>query len=103
MGEEDGTDPTGDEAGGSMGGEAGDTEDTDGEPEPEGCNVESPYMGGWDIGCCQDEVVPTAWAAGGVTAGSVLPDWTVNDQFGDAVRLYDFCHDAIYFEYAAVW
>lgn len=67
------------------------------------CDSTSPYMGGWDIGCCQDEVVPTAWYPGGVAAGSVIPDWTFIDQYGDSVRVRDFCHEAIYFEYAAMW
>jgi hypothetical protein len=67
------------------------------------CDVPSPYMGGWDIGCCQDELEPSPWYAGGVGQGSILPDWTFTDQFGEAVRVWDFCHDAIYFEYSAVW
>ena len=60
-------------------------------------------MGGWDIGCCQDMITPTAWSPGAVYPGHVPPDWTFTDQFGDSVRFYDFCHDAIYFEYSAVW
>lgn len=71
--------------------------------EAEGCNTPSPYAGGWDIGCCQDEIVQNGWAPGAINSGTILPDWTMNDQFGDAVRIYDFCHDAIYFEYSAVW
>lgn len=67
------------------------------------CDVPSPYMGGWDIGCCQDEVGSTSWAPGGVGQGTVLPDWTFTDQYGDAVRVRDFCHEAIYFEYSAMW
>ncbi|WP_146155208.1 TlpA family protein disulfide reductase [Enhygromyxa salina] len=67
------------------------------------CTGESPYMGGWDIGCCQDEVVPGAWQPGQITPGTVIPDWTFTDQFGEAVRIYDFCHEAIYFEYVALW
>jgi hypothetical protein len=81
--------------------------DGDGDPDagtdtddPVGCNAESPYMAGWDIGCCQDEPVPNGWSPGGVYAGTIMPDWTLTDQF---VRLYDFCHEAIYFEYVALW
>ncbi len=79
-------------AGGETGG--GDTD---------GCDSVSPYIGGWDVGCCQSEVVPGAWQPGGIAPGTVIPDWTMTDQNGDAVRLYDFCHEAIYFEYAAMW
>jgi hypothetical protein len=78
----------------------GDATDTD---EPPGCDGTSPYMGGWDIGCCQDEMVPNGWAPGGVHVGTIMPDWTLTDQFGEAVRMWDFCHDAIWFEYVALW
>lgn len=72
--------------------------------EPEACNVPSPYTGGWDVGCCQAEVAPqNGWSPGQVGVNTIMPDWTMTDQFGDSVRLYDFCHDAIYFEYSAVW
>jgi hypothetical protein len=83
--------------------------DGDGDPggEPDmgapGCDGTSPYMGGWDIGCCQDEIVQNGWAPGGVNVGTIMPDWTLTDQFGEAVRLYDFCHDAVWFEYVALW
>ncbi|MFV8749789.1 TlpA family protein disulfide reductase [Nannocystaceae bacterium ST9] len=76
------------------------TDTTGGEPT---CDVPSPYMGGWDIGCCQDEVVSTAWYPGGVGPGAVIPDWTFIDQFGESLRVRDFCHEAIYFDYAAMW
>jgi hypothetical protein len=93
------------------------TGDGDGDPDPTGdgdpdpttgdgdgdCDGTSPYMGGWDVGCCQDQVVSGAWSPGQINVGTVTPDWTFNDQYGDAVRLYDFCHDAIYFEYVALW
>jgi len=69
----------------------------------EGCDSTSPYMGGWEIGCCQDEAMPSAWYPGGVGPGSVIPDWTFIDQFGESVRIRDFCHEAIYFDYAAMW
>lgn len=81
--------------------------DGDGDPttgDPNVCDVPSPYMGGWDIGCCQDEVEPqNGWSPGGVHVGTIMPDWTFTDQFGEALRLYDFCHDAIWFEYVALW
>lgn len=73
--------------------------------DPPVCDPPSPYMGGWDIGCCQQEVAPqNGWSPGGVQAGTIMPDWTFDvDQFGEPVRLYDFCHDAIWFEYVALW
>lgn len=94
-------DPTGDGDGAPTGDGDGDpTGDGDGEAD---CPSNGPYQGGWDTGCCQDAVVPTGWFPGGIGPNSVLPDWTFTDQFGDAVRIYDFCHEAIYFEYVAFW
>jgi hypothetical protein len=104
-------DPSGDGDGDSTGdGDAdpttgdGDADPTtgDGDGDPPGCDGESPYMGGWDIGCCQDQVVGGGWQPG-AGVGATIPDWTFTDQHGDAVRIYDFCHDAIYFEYVALW
>jgi hypothetical protein len=86
----------------------GDPGDGDGDPttdtgEP-ACDGTSPYMGGWDIGCCQDEIDPqNGWSPGGVHVGTIMPDYTFTDQFGEALRLYDFCHDAVWFEYVALW
>lgn len=82
----------------------GDGDPTTGDGDGDGdCPSNGPYQGGWDTGCCQNNVVPTAWSPGNVGPNSVLPDWTFNDQFGDAVRVWDFCHEAIYFEYVAFW
>jgi len=67
----------------------------DGEPEePAG----SPYVGEWDIGNCQDQVTPS-----GTGVGQVVPDFLLTDQFGDQVRLYDFCHKAVYLVEGAFW
>ncbi|PRQ09248.1 hypothetical protein [Enhygromyxa salina] len=92
----DGDSETGD---GNEGDGDGDTGNTD----PVGCNAESPYMAGWDIGCCQDEIVQNGWSPGAVYAGTIMPDWTLMNQFGEDTRLYDFCHEAVYFEYVALW
>lgn len=93
---------TGDGDGDGNGDGDGDGDPTDtGEPE---CDGTSPYMGGWDIGCCQDEIAPqNGWAPGGVNVNTIMPDWTLIDQFGEGIRLYDFCHDAVWFEYVALW
>lgn len=71
--------------------------DTDGDPDPTGDDgsssggepevdpPESPYAGGWDVGDCQNSISGT----------SVAGDFTASDQFGEDVRLYDFCHKAV--------
>jgi hypothetical protein len=85
----------------TLGGDGDESETTGGPPV---CDPPSPYMGGWDIGCCQDEIAPqNGWSPGGVGVGTIMPDYTFTDQFGEAVRLYDFCHDAVWFEYVALW
>jgi hypothetical protein len=108
----------GDETDGMEDNEAGDGDPGDGDPAGDGdpsgdgdptgdpveCDGTSPYMGGWDIGCCQDDVLPqNGWSPGGVHVGTIMPDWTLTDQFGEALRLYDFCHNAVWFEYVALW
>lgn len=100
LGDGDATDQgDGDGNGGDGDGDATATGD------PAVCDPPSPYMGGWDIGCCQQDVAPqNGWSPGGVHVGTIMPDWTFQtDQFGEPVRLYDFCHEAIYFEYVALW
>jgi hypothetical protein len=46
----------------------------------------SPYMGGWPVGTCQDDIVP---------GSGIAQDFTGLDQFGETVRLYDFCNQAV--------
>lgn len=71
---------------------------------PPVCEATFPYMGNWDVGCCQDEIQPqNGWAPGGVGVGTIMPDYYFTDQFGEEIRLYDFCHDAVWFEYVALW
>lgn len=64
----------------------------------DGGTPESPYQGGWDIGDCQDDIV-----ASGTQIGQVVPDFQLTDQFGDTVRLYDFCHKAVFITDGAFW
>jgi thiol-disulfide isomerase/thioredoxin len=58
----------------------------------------SPYQGGWDIGDCQGEIGSATNDPGGA-----LGDITFTDAFGDEVRLYDFCHKAIWLVEGAFW
>jgi hypothetical protein len=52
---------------------------------------ESPYQGGWDVGDCQDEMQ------------SQVADFFLTDSFGDQIRLYDFCHKAIFLTAGSFW
>ena len=58
----------------------------------------SPYIGGWDVGNCQDSINAT-----GTGVGDVVPDFVLTDQHGDQVRLYDFCHKAVFLVAGAFW
>ena len=50
-----------------------------------------PYTGGWPIdGVCRDSTSGT-----GNNVGDVAQDWDLPDQFGDNVRLHDFCAKTI--------
>ncbi|HJN72505.1 MAG TPA: hypothetical protein QGF58_01110 [Myxococcota bacterium] len=55
--------------------------------------------GGWHkADGCQDELTATGNEVGDVTA-----DAEFSDQFGDAVRLYDFCDRAVLLVSGAFW
>ncbi|TPV97064.1 MAG: hypothetical protein B7733_01570 [Myxococcales bacterium FL481] len=69
--------------------------------------VDPSYAGGWEVGPCQDAIVSTVDLAGSdlplSRPGDVLLDFRLVDQFGERVRLYDFCHVPVYLEWAALW
>ena len=56
------------------------------------------YAGGYPINPCAS--IPTAT---GVGVGDVSPDWTLQDQYGETVRLSDFCGSVVLLESAAFW
>jgi hypothetical protein len=58
----------------------------------------TPYQGGWDIGGCQSEVTGATDDPGGA-----ISDFSFTDQFGETVRLYDFCHKAVLIVEGAFW
>lgn len=47
-----------------------------------------PYTGGWPIGACRDDNagVGSSWSVGSVVQNTSIPD-----QYGDTVRVHDFC------------
>ncbi len=58
----------------------------------------SPYEGAWDIGDCQNDI-----AAATNQPGGTIDDISFTDQFGEQVRLYDFCHKAVLIIEGAFW
>ena len=87
-----GTDPENPDTDGD-GWNDGDESDTD-PTDPK----DQPYTGGWPIGSCRDEIVPT-----GDSVGGVATDFSLDDQYSDAVRLYAFCDRAVLLVSTAGW
>ena len=57
-----------------------------------------PYEGGWPIDACRWDIDGT-----GVEVGGIAPDFELEDQHGEMVRLHDFCGKAILLTFGAEW
>ena len=57
-----------------------------------------PYTGGWAMGACRHDLVATGDAVGDVT-----DNFELIDQYGDTVRLHDFCDREVLLVGAAFW
>lgn len=57
-----------------------------------------PYAGGWPIDGCRNDVQST-----GNGVGQTAHDFTLTDQFGESVRLHDFCGQAVMLVASAMW
>ena len=57
-----------------------------------------PYLGGWPLDPCADTIQES-----GYDEGEVAPDFSRKDQFGDDVRLYDFCDHIVLMISVAYW
>lgn len=83
--------------------------DSDDDSFSDGAEVESntdptdgddhPYEGGWDIGACRNDIEST----GGYDVGDVPENFSLKDQFGETVQLYDFCDKTVYILFQAFW
>lgn len=93
---DEGTDPTSDDS-------DGDTW-SDGEEFEQGTDplseLDHPYTGGWKIDKeCRNMAPDTT----GANEGDIAANFTLVDQYGDNVRLYDFCNHAVLLISAAFW
>lgn len=95
-GEEDelGTDP---DAADTDGDGYEDGEEVDGNTDPTD-RQDHPYLGGWPIDACRDDLRPTGNDVGDVTA-----DFALLDQFGEEVHLHDFCGKEVLLLSSAMW
>ena len=86
-----------------------DNPDTDGDGYDDGEEVDAntdpnnagdhPYQGGWPIGDCRHSITPT----GNNRPGDIAQQFALLDQYGDTVRLHDFCDKEVVLIGAAFW
>ncbi|MFT4627658.1 MAG: peroxiredoxin [Myxococcota bacterium] len=57
-----------------------------------------PYQGGWAIGQCRHDLEGTGYAVGDVSM-----NFELKDQFGDTVKLHDFCDRVVLLVSSATW
>ncbi|MEE2750826.1 MAG: hypothetical protein VX519_05305 [Myxococcota bacterium] len=57
-----------------------------------------PYMGGWAIDACRDDVEST-----GNSVGDISENFSLEDQHGEMVDLHDFCNRVVLLKGAAEW
>ena len=78
-----------------------DGEEVDGNTDPTDA-TDRPYLGGWPIDACRDELVPTQ-GDDGLEPGEVVADLHFDDAYGEEVALHDFCGHTVYLHWAAEW
>ncbi len=81
-----------------------DSEDSDGDGWADGVEVDGftdptdpndhPYTGGWPIDECRHDIVST----GGTGVGAIVDNYTLTDQYGEEIRLHDFCDHVVLLE-----
>jgi peroxiredoxin len=82
--------------------------DTDGDSYDDGVEVagntdptnrgDHPYEGGWPIDSCRWDIEGTS-----VEVGGIAPDFELQDQFDETVRLHDFCGKVVLLTIGAEW
>jgi hypothetical protein len=77
-----------------------DSEEVDAYTDPDDAS-DHPYTGGWVIDSCRDDL--TALQSTTPTVGQVVPNFTLTDQYGDSVKLHDFCEQAVLVVVSAGW
>ena len=54
-----------------------------------------PYEGGWPIDACRNDLTAT-----GMAEGDVIEDVKLLDQYGEEIRIHDFCDHVLLIEHA---
>ena len=60
--------------------------------------ADHPFEAGWQMDACRNDLTPEGWSV-----GDVSNDFGLLDQFGETVRLHDFCDQAVFLVFAAFW
>lgn len=61
-------------------------------------DADHPYEGGWPIDACRNDI-----EGSGYGAGDVVQAFEMTDQFGEKVKVHDFCDQVVYIVFAAFW
>jgi len=89
-GPNDGLDPAGDEDGDGY--SNGDEEAAGSDPLDA---ADVPYLGGWTKDACRHDVQAT-----GNDVGQVAEDFALQDQYGETLKLHDFCDHVVLIEFS---
>lgn len=60
---------------------------------------DKPYQSGWPIDACRNDIDGNF----GTSNGDLAEDFSMPNQFGEMVRLHDFCNQVVYMVFAAFW
>ncbi|MDP2311460.1 MAG: hypothetical protein Q8P41_01030 [Pseudomonadota bacterium] len=52
--------------------------------------ADKPYQNGWQIDACRNDIEST-----GSEVGDIAANFALGDQFGETVRLHDFCNQVV--------
>ncbi len=74
-----------------------DLEEVEGNTDPTD-KSDHPYTGGWAIGDCRNDL-----DGEGYGVGDIVENVTATDQFGDTLKLHDFCDKEVFLVHAAFW
>lgn len=66
-----------------------DGEEVDGHTDPTDAD-DAPYQAGWKINACRDDITST-----GTAEGDVIENFEFPNQYGETVRLHDFCNQVV--------
>lgn len=61
-------------------------------------DLDHPYQNGWQIDACRNDIESTGYGEGETAA-----NFEMLDQFGETVKLHDFCDQVVYIVFAAFW